>query len=234
MVSTDESARDPHPLEAALGHRFRDPELIERALTHRSAVRGANPSYERLEFLGDRVLALVVSDMLMRRFPTEPEGALSKRLNALVRRETLAEIAKEIGLSDHIRAAPTDAETGPVSESAAVLADVVEALIAAIYRDAGLAAAEAFIETYWRPRLTATKAPPKDAKSALQEWAMARGLPLPAYETVEASGPDHAPVFVISVSVEGEPPEQASGGTKRSASQAAAERLLGRLETTSP
>lgn len=230
MASTDTNKGAAHPLEARLGHHFANRVLFERALTHRSIARGDDPSYERLEFLGDRVLGLVIADMLMRRFKAEPEGALSKRLNALVRRETLAEIARDLDLAPHIRAAGGETQgTGGVTDSEAVLSDVVEALIGAIYRDAGLEVAARFIEIHWDPRLAAAKAPPKDAKSALQEWAMARGLPLPAYETLNASGPDHAPVFEIAVSVAGYPPAHASGSTKRGASQAAAGLLLDRL-----
>ncbi len=222
--------QERHPLEIGLGYRFSNRLLLERALTHRSAVRGGDPSYERLEFLGDRVLGLVVADMLMLRFPTEPEGALSKRLNALVRRETLAEIAGELDLAPHINAAGGEtAGTGGVTDSAAVLADVVEALIGAIYRDAGLVAASQMIGAFWSDRVSAAIAPPKDAKSALQEWAMARALPLPVYETLDATGPDHAPVFVISVSVAGHPSVTGTGSTKRGASQEAAAALLEQL-----
>ncbi|RED50891.1 ribonuclease III [Aestuariispira insulae] len=215
-------------LFARLGHEFENVERLEQALTHRSASHGQDIGYERLEFLGDRILGLCIADMLMQAFPEEPEGALSRRLNALVRQETLAEIAAEIGLNDYLRLGKAEEESG-ASDNPAILADVCEAVIAALYRDSGLDASRRFIKRYWEKRLEKSSRPPKDAKSSLQEWAMARKIPLPEYETIEKEGPDHAPVFTIQVSVRGKEPAQATGDSKRSAEQKAAEILLNRL-----
>lgn len=214
-------------LEERLGHRFADKDLLERALTHRSvagsAADGRNPSYERLEFLGDRILGFVIADMLMQHYASEPEGDLSKRLNALVRRETLADVAREIGLGPHIRLGGAD---DTARDNPAILSDVCEALIAALYRDAGIDAARVFIERCWTDRLGQETAPPRDAKSMLQEWTMGRGEGLPKYEVVDQSGPDHAPVFVVEVRIPGQPAQRAEGRTKRAAEQEAAARML--------
>ncbi|UCH73139.1 MAG: ribonuclease III [Rhodospirillales bacterium] len=213
-----------------IGHRFNDPALARRALTHRSAGGRADETYERLEFLGDRVLALVVADMLYDAFPLEDEGALAKRLVALVRRETLAAVAMRLAVAPLIRLSRGEEEAGG-RENPAILADVCESLIGAIYRDGGLGAARNFIERHWSALMEGTTEPPKDAKTSLQEWAQGRGLALPAYRQVARSGPDHAPRFTIEVSVGDFPPEIGMGPTKRSAEQSAAERLLARLET---
>lgn len=213
----------------ALGYQFTDPSLLEEALTHRSVVSGRIIGYERLEFLGDRVLGLVVADMLMEAFPDENEGALARRLAALVREKTLAAVARDIGLGAELRLGPSEAESG-ARENDALLADACEAMIAAIYRDGGLAPARRFIERHWSDRLAAEVAPPHDAKSALQEWAQARALPLPVYRVVEREGPDHAPLFTVSVEVEGRPPASATGPSKRVAEQAAARALLEAIE----
>jgi ribonuclease-3 len=232
MSSTeqDPSAEDGYAgLEAKLGHRFRNRRLIARALTHRSAGAAAGGSYERLEFLGDRVLGLVIADMLLTRFPEEPEGHLSRRLNAMVRGETLADVARGLDLGAEIRFGMSEAETD--ADNPSILADVCEALIAALFRDGGLPAARAFIEAEWARRLEADPTPPRDAKSALQEWTMARGLGFPDYEETGREGPDHAPVFTIRVSVPGHGAADASGRSKRVAEQAAAGDLLSRLQS---
>lgn len=215
-------------LYGILGHKFSDPALLQEALTHRSASHGRDNGYERLEFLGDRVLGLCIADMLMEAFPDEPEGALSRRLNALVRQETLAEVAEALGIQDHILVGRAE-EDGGARTNPAILSDICEALIAALYRDGGLEVARTFIVANWRNRLEKSSRPPKDAKSSLQEWAMARKLPLPEYEIAEKSGPDHAPVFTIQVSVRGREPMQASGESKRNAEQKAAALLLEHL-----
>lgn len=214
----------------ALGHKFADPSLLEEALTHRSAVGGRTIGYERLEFLGDRVLGLVTADMLMDAFPEENEGALARRLAALVREETLAAVARDLGLGAEIHLGPGESEGGG-RENDAILADACEAMIAAIYRDGGLEIARRFIETHWAGRLAAELEPPQDAKSTLQEWAQGRGLPLPVYRVVEREGPDHAPRFTVSVEVTGKPPASASGHSKRTAEQAAAQALLDEIES---
>ena len=216
-------------LAAALGHRFQQPELLERALTHPSAADTPTASYERLEFLGDRVLGLIVADLLVARFPQEAEGALAKRLAALVRRETLAEVATSLTLSDHLNLARAEREAGEAANPA-LLADSCEAIIAALYLDGGLEAACGFVVPYWTPLLEADLMPPQDPKTALQEWAQGRGLPLPAYREVRRDGPPHEPLFTVEVSVAGQEPAQGEGRSKRLAERAAADRLLAQLE----
>jgi len=214
-----------------IGYEFADPALARTALTHRSAVEGNGKTYERLEFLGDRVLALVIADMLFDAFPREDEGALAKRLVALVRRETLAEVAARLALAPLIRLSRGEEEAGG-RDNPAILADVCESLIGALYRDGGMEPARAFIERHWSALMQGTAEPPKDAKTSLQEWAQGRGFDLPSYRQIERIGPDHAPQFTIEVSVDDFPPERGEGPTKRSAEQIAAERLLSRLEGT--
>lgn len=209
----------------ALGYTFSSPALLDEALTHRSAAPRRSEGYERLEFLGDRVLALVVTDMLLAAFPDEQEGALARRLAALVRQETLADVAREIGLGAHIRLSRSEADTGG-RENNAILSDVCEAVIAAIYSDGGLDSVRPFIERHWAGRLAAAVAPPQDSKTALQEWAQGRGLPLPEYSVVSRKGPDHAPAFTVSVSVKGKPSAEGTGASKRAAEQIAAQRLM--------
>jgi ribonuclease-3 len=211
-----------------MGYRFADPVLFREALTHSSATgrarRGAR-SNERLEFLGDRVLGLVIADLLIRRFPKEGEGALSRRHAALVRRATLADIALEIALGDVLILARSEDDAGGRSKPA-TLANGLEALIGALYLDGGLAPAAAFIARHFGPRLKAMRAPPQDPKTALQEWAQGRGLALPDYRVVEVAGPAHEPRFEVSVQVGDRPPATAVAGSKRAAEQAAAEQLL--------
>lgn len=220
-----------HPLEDVLGHRFADPSILTLALTHRGALGGSRGkanliANERLEFLGDRVLGLAVAETLLRTFPDENEGALAARLAALVSAQELARVAREIDLGRHLRIAPAQKHD---PAGAAVLADACEAVIGALYLDGGLGAAQAFIARYWSAAIRADAAPPKDPKMALQEWAQGRGLPLPAYHEIDASGPAHAPAFTMSVMVEGYPPVLGRGRTKRLATQAAAAALLDQL-----
>ena len=216
----------------AIGYDFHQPALLRQALTHPSAThgrRGAAPdNYERLEFLGDRVLGLIVAEWLLSRFPAESEGSLSRRLAALVRRETLAEVASGIGLGDHLILGPGEADAGS-RQNASLLADACEAVIGALYLDAGLEAARAFVVARWTPYLEADLTPPQDAKTALQEWAQGRGLPLPEYREVAREGPPHEPVFTVEVEVQEHPPAIGRGLSKRLAEQAAAERLLAHL-----
>ncbi|HEV2678038.1 MAG TPA: ribonuclease III [Aliidongia sp.] len=225
-------------LEAKLDHRFADPDLLEEALTHRSAAyvaggrkdrRGARRSlgYERLEFLGDRVLGLLVAEMLMTTFPREAEGALARRHAELVRKETLAAVAVEIDLAEHVMLPPL--EDGGARHNPSLLADVCEAIIAALYVDGGLETARRFVAGRWTDRMNASVAPPKDSKTALQEWAQGRGRPLPVYRLVKTDGPPHQPIFTVSASVEGEAEELASGASKRLAEAAAATILLARI-----
>lgn len=209
-------------LEKRLGHSFGDPALLERALSHSSLSRA---SYERLEFLGDRVLGLIVADMLYRQFPHEPEGALAKRHAALVRRETLAEVAGRLGLAEAIAMTPSEDEAGGRGNPA-ILADVCEAILAAIYLDGGLEQARLLVEREWQSLLEADLKPPQDAKTALQEKAQGRGLALPSYREIGRSGPDHSPEFEVEVEVKGMGRAVGSGRSKRLAEKAAAEALL--------
>ena len=220
------------PLEEALGHHFAKSDLLLEALTHPSAVRRRGISrrgYERLEFLGDRVLGLIVAELLWRRFPTEAEGELTRRHTHLVRRDALAEVAQAVGLGAQIIVSPGEDAAG-VRENQSVLADVCEAVIAALYLDGGLPAARRFVEDRWEARLSALGEPPRDPKTTLQEWVQARGLPLPAYRTVATEGPAHRRRFTVTVNVEGLDPATATGSSKRAAETAAAAAALAGLD----
>lgn len=219
-------------LEESLGHHFAEPGLLAQALRHSSTARGRDgraDTNERLEFLGDRVLGLVVAEMLFQVFPDEEEGPLARRHAALVRREALVRVAELIGLQAHLDLAPGEAEAGG-RDKPTILGDACEAVIAALYLDGGLATAAAFVTRHWAPLLAEDPRPPKDAKTALQEWAQGRGLPLPAYREMDRSGPQHAPLFTIEVEVRGETSATGAGPSKRAAEQDAAEALLGRLK----
>lgn len=215
-------------LKKALGYEFTDPGLLAEALTHRSAA-GAGTAYrfgnERLEFLGDRVLGLVVAELLLEVFPDEAEGALARRFTGLVRRETLAEVAARIDLGRYVVFAEGEVSTG-ARRNNKIQADTCEAVIGALFLDGGLEAAQRFILTYWRPLMQAHGTPARDAKTRLQEWAQGRALPLPEYREVNRSGPPHAPVFMVEVSVVGHEPISGQAASKRAAEQAAAVRLL--------
>lgn len=219
---------DLRELEEILGHRFARPKLLEHALTHGSIADKTQQTYERLEFLGDRVLGLVVADLLFHRFKREAEGALGKRFAALVSRTCLSEVAVNLGLGRFLRLSPGESESGG-RENPSLLADACEAVIAALYLDGGLDAARRFIEPIWTPLLEASPRPPQDPKTALQEWAQGRQLELPNYKVIDQSGPDHAPNFLVRVAVTGHEPETGEGKSKRMAERAAADRLLDRL-----
>lgn len=230
-------------LTQTIGYEFVRPELLEEALTHPSALvperrRGrhwkSNPkrSYERLEFLGDRVLGLVIADLLWRRFAREPEGDLTRRLTHLVRRETLARVADTLGLGRSLVLSRAEAAAG-AARNPGILADVCEALIAAIYLDGGLEAASSFIRRFWEPLIDEMPQPPRDPKTELQEWVQARGLALPAYELVATSGPDHALVFTVAAGIAGTDRVTASASSKRLAEARAAALLLDRLAVAS-
>lgn len=223
MSATQPSLR---ALETRLNHRFADPSLLTRALSHSSALErgGASRSNERLEFMGDRVLGLVIAEWLLRELPDAPEGELAVRYNALVRKEACAAVAERIELGKYLVLGPGEDRAGG-REKAAILADACEAVIAALYLDTGLAAARAFIETEWSPLLTAP-ARRTDAKTALQEWTQGKGRGIPCYVEVERSGPDHAPVFKVEVQIAGIAPLSGMGGSKRVAEQAAAHAVL--------
>lgn len=220
-------------LAAVLGHQFSRPELLREALTHPSA-RGRrgrdHRGYERLEFLGDRVLGLIVAELLFGRFPRENEGALTRRHTGLVRREALTQVAEAAGLGAHILLSPGEDAAGARANQS-VLADVCEAVIAALYLDGGLPAAAKFVERWWQPQLASLgAAPPRDPKTGLQEWAQGRGLPLPAYKTIATEGPAHRRTFTVTVSVEGLAPATATGASKRAAEIAAAAVALSSVE----
>ncbi|MEZ5790406.1 MAG: ribonuclease III [Nitratireductor sp.] len=214
-------------LEKRLGYGFTDYANLERALTHASVRKKSDDKfhYERLEFLGDRVLGLTIADLLHRSFPSADEGELSLRLNALVKGNTLAEIADELRLHEFIRTGGDLKElTGTRMQS--VRADVLEALIASIYLDGGLEAASAFIHRFWSDRLHIEHAARRDSKTELQEWAHANRLGTPKYKEKERSGPDHDPVFTVSVSVQGKQAATGNGRSKRAAEQDAARVML--------
>lgn len=210
---------DPNigPLCVALGHSFSDPALLIRALSH-SSVAGPN-SYERLEFLGDRVLGLGVAELLLDRFPNENEGEVGRRFAALVQADMLAQVGAELGLATYAKAGP-----GVVNDG--IVADMVEAVIAALYLDGGMDVARAFVRKMWDPLVETRSRPPRDAKTALQEWSQSKGHGLPAYDDVERSGPDHAPVFTVEVRLGSFPSQRARGTSKRAAEQEAAAMML--------
>ncbi len=220
--------------EALLGYRFTRPDLLREALTHRSAAppargmrqKGAG-SNERLEFVGDRVLGLLIAEWLAERFPREQEGELGRRLALLVSQPVLAVIADTAGLPAVLAVAPGESRAG-VRRRATVLADAVEAVIGALYLDGGIETARVFVRAAWNDVMCGQEVPPKDAKTALQEWAQGRGHPLPAYLVASREGPSHAPVFVITVTVAGQT-GTGTGAAKRAAEQEAATDLLGKL-----
>jgi ribonuclease III len=221
------------PPLAALFARLGRPvatDLIETALTHPSAASPARPDYQRLEFLGDRVLNLLIAEALAARFPDEDEGRLAPRLNALVRKETCAEVAAEVGLGEHLRMERSEARAGG-RRRMTILGDAMEAVIAAVYLDGGLDAARETVLRFWTPRIAAQGATaPAEPKSALQEWAAARGMPPPDYAEVARSGPPHALRFTIEARLSDGRSARAEAGSKREAEKAAAATLLGELD----
>lgn len=198
----------------------------ERALTHGSQ---AAANYERLEFLGDRVLGLAMAEWLYEAFPEEPEGSLSKRLNALVTGAVCAEVAREIGVRQFVRLGKQARDDG-AGDSDNVLGDVMEALIGALYLDAGYATARAFIRRAWAVRIHADARAPQHPKSALQEWAAAHNRKTPAYEVIDRSGPQHAPRFTVRVSLGNFAQAEAEGSSKQEAETAAARALLEKIQ----
>lgn len=214
-------------LQDHLGYRFTDGKLLEKALTHSSA--GGAYNYERLEFLGDRVVGLALAHTLFKTFPDENEGDMAKRHAALVQGKTLAKIAREIGLGQIMQLSEAERTAGGENNDN-ILADGLEALIGAMYLDGGLPACRDAIEKLWGDRVKVMKRPPQDPKTALQEWAQARSLALPGYELVGRSGPDHAPIFEIRVKVGDFPPWAAKGTSRRAAEKLAAAMLLAHLE----
>ena len=209
-----------------LGHQPRDMALFEVALTHKSVATGKD--YERLEFLGDRVLGMVIANALYERYPDEPEGFLSRRYNVLVARETCAENGREIGIPDVVRLGK-QARADGADQSDNVIGDVVEALIGALLIDGGIDAAQRFILTLWEPDLTGQRKAPQHPKSGLQEFAAAKGRKPPVYEVVARTGAAHAPTFTIKVTVPGLGEATATGASKQDAETDAAEALLAKL-----
>ncbi len=227
MASSQEKP-DPAALAEKLGHAFADPRLLEDALTHPS-LAGARPRkkgapYERLEFLGDRVLGLAIAEWLYETFPAAAEGEMAKRHAALVNRDALRAVAIDIGLASFVRLARGE-DAQAARKNLATLPDAMEAVIGALYLDGGFPAARAFIHRYWQRNIAVSETP-ADPKTTLQEWAQAHGLPLPTYRVIENSGPAHAPKFVVEASVKDFPPAEAEGNSKRDAQKAAATKLL--------
>jgi ribonuclease-3 len=221
-------------IEQRIGHSFADPALLATAFTHVSALKSARSradSYQRLEFLGDHVLGLIVSDMLYRAFPMADEGELSKRLADLVRREACADVAKSLGLDEAIKLGSVGAGAGARLRNS-VLGDICEAVIGAVFLDGGYAAAAAFVERNWTERMRRPVRPLRDPKTVLQEWAQGKGLPTPVYREVERTGPHHDPQFRVAVELPGMAPAEGVGGSKRAAEKLAATALLKREGVT--
>ena len=217
-------------LEARIGHKFADATLLATAFTHVSALKAArkrSDSYQRLEFLGDHVLGLVVSDMLYRAFPNADEGELSKRLADLVRKESCADVAKQLGLFDDIKLGQVGASASARLRKT-VLGDICEAVIGAIYLDGGHAAAAEFVARNWTERMKKPRRPLRDPKTVLQEWAQGKGLPTPVYREVERTGPHHDPQFRVAVDLPGLEPAEGVGGSKRAAEKVAASVMIER------
>ena len=216
--------------EDRLGHRFEQPALLVRAVTHSSMASPTRNDNQRLEFLGDRVLGLVMAEALLERDRAAEEGLLAPRFNALVRKEACADVAREIALGDVLKLGRSEMLSGGRRKQA-LLGDAMEAVIAAVYRDAGFDVAKAVVLRLWGKRIDSVKEDARDAKTALQEWAQARGLPPPDYAETARSGPDHAPVFTIEARLESGEQASATAGSKRQAEQAAARALLDTLES---
>ncbi len=213
-------------ITTTLGHTPRDPALFARALTHPS--RGG-PDYQRLEFLGDRVLALAIAEWIYDRFPDEDEGQLSRRLSALVARETCADVGREIGLKPHLRLGK-QARSDGAADSDNVVGDVVEALIGALHLDGGVDVARRFIRAAWASRLDGLESAPRHPKAALQEWAAAHDHRPPVYNVEARTGPQHAPRFTVSVEIAGVGSARAEAGSKQAAETAAAVALLEQIQ----
>lgn len=216
-----------------LGYDFRQPELLAEALTHPSATEGegrGKRNLERLEFLGDRVLGLIVARLLMDGFPEEKVGQIARRHAALVSAEALARVARRLELGIYMNMSPGERQQGGADNPQA-LADCCEAVIAALYLDGGDDAAARMIRRYWQPMMRESVRPPRDSKSTLQEWAQARALPLPVYTILRREGAAHEPLFDVECTVRGLPPVRAEGRSRRIAEQAAARRMIDQIES---
>ncbi len=210
-------------LEQKIGYVFEDEGILETALTHAS-MQQKKFNNERLEFLGDRVLGLVIAGLLYRLFPSESEGDLAKRHTALVQQKALVSVAEELGLGGYLKMSSGEKKAGGLQKET-ILSNALEALIAAVYLDGGFEAAEEFVSSFWEPRIENT-APPEDPKTLLQEWVQARGLPLPEYKVISRVGSDHAPQFEIEVSAGAHGSAIARASSKRAAEKEAAAALL--------
>lgn len=215
--------------QGRLGHPFREPRLLTQAVTHASIGAPTRPDNQRLEFLGDRVLGLVMAEALLNADPQAREGQLAPRFNALVRKETCASMAREIGLGEVLKLGRSEMLTGGRRKEA-LLGDAMEALIAAVYLDAGFEAAKALVLRLWAARIAAVEPDARDAKTSLQEWAQARGMAPPSYTETARSGPDHQPLFTVRVALDTGETAEATANAKRLAEQAAAKALLHRME----
>ena len=224
-------AADLKAFEARIGHNFRQPDLLLRAVTHASISSTTRPDNQRLEFLGDRVLGLVMAEALLGADIAASEGQLAPRFNALVRKEACAEVAREVGLGDVLKLGRSEMLSGGRRKEA-LLGDAMEAVIAAVYQDGGFDAARALILRLWGARIGAVEQDARDPKTSLQEWAQARAMPPPIYTEQGREGPDHQPIFTVEVKLESGEAELARAGSKRVAEQAAARALLARMETS--
>ncbi|MDP3263127.1 MAG: ribonuclease III [Tabrizicola sp.] len=220
---------DLKALEGRLGHTFRTPDHLLRAVTHASISSSTRPDNQRLEFLGDRVLGLVMAEALLDADPAASEGQLAPRFNALVRKETCADVARALGLGEVLKLGRSEMLSGGRRKEA-LLGDALEAVIAAVYLDGGFEAAKALVLRLWGGRIGAVDSDARDAKTALQEWAQARGMPPPTYTEAGRTGPDHQPLFTVAVTLENGARAEAQAGSKRIAEQQAAKSLLARLE----
>ena len=215
--------------QTRIGHVFARPDLLVRAMTHSSISSASRPDNQRLEFLGDRVLGLVMAEALMAEDKAASEGQLAPRYNALVRKETCAAVARQIDLGAVLKLGKSEMVTGGRRKDA-LLGDGMEALIAAVYLDGGFEAAHALVLRLWGDRVAQVEEDARDPKTALQEWAQARRLQPPTYALLKRSGPDHAPVFLIEAQLDNGALAQASAGSKRHAEQAAAKALFAQME----
>lgn len=215
--------------QTRLGYTFKQPALLLRALTHSSISSPTRPDNQRLEFLGDRVLGLVMAEALFEADKTASEGQLAPRFNALVRKETCADVAREIDLGAVLKLGRSEMMSGGRRKQA-LLGDAMEAVIAAVYRDGGFAAAKDVVRGLWGARIERVEEDARDAKTALQEWAQARGQKPPRYSEISRKGPDHAPVFTIEVTLETGEAARAKATSKRNAEQSSAKALLTELE----
>jgi len=229
MTGDDRTAGDDNreldAVQGRLGHRFADPDLLIRALTHSSVDVAPGNNNERLEFLGDRVLGLAVANLLIEAFPEAPEGDLAARLNRLVSGKTCALVAESLRLGEALIMAESEAQSGGRRRRSA-LADACEAVIAAIYLDAGYEDAAAFISRHWKDRMLDFSGPIRDAKTTLQEWTQSQNQGVPDYEVIERTGPDHDPRFVVRVEAPPLEPGTGAGRSKRDAEQDAASKVL--------